>query len=50
MLFALVLTHRAELFTLTEMGGWALELQAFFLFSGLAILLLGSGRLALKPD
>lgn len=50
MLFALVLAHRAELFTLTATGGWALELQAFFLFSGLAILLLGSGRLALKPD
>ncbi|MBA4143747.1 MAG: DoxX family protein [Nitrosospira sp.] len=50
MLFALVLAHRAEIFTLTDTGGWALELQAFFLFSGLAILLLGSGRLALKPD
>lgn len=50
MLFALVLAHRAEMFALTDTGGWALELQAFFLFSGLAILLLGSGRLALKPD
>jgi putative oxidoreductase len=50
MLFALGLAHRAQFFTLTNMGGWALELQAFFLFPGLAIVLLGSGRLALKPD
>jgi putative oxidoreductase len=41
MLFALLLAHRADLFTLTKMGGRALELQGFFLFSGLAILLLG---------
>jgi putative oxidoreductase len=50
MLFALGLAHRAQVFTLTNTGGWALELQAFFLLSGLAIVFLGSGRLALKPD
>ncbi len=50
MLFALGLAHRAQIFTLTSTGGWALELQAFFLLSGLAIIFLGSGRLALKPD
>lgn len=50
MLFALALAHRAQIFTLTNMGGWALELQGFFLLSGLAIIFLGSGRLALKPD
>jgi putative oxidoreductase len=50
MMFALMLAHRAQLFTLTANGGWALELQGFYLFSGLAVLFLGSGRLALKPD
>ncbi|SCX83185.1 DoxX family protein [Nitrosospira sp. Nsp13] len=50
MLFALALAHRAQIFTLTNMGGWALELQGFFLLSGLAIIFLGSGRFALKPD
>jgi putative oxidoreductase len=50
MLFALALAHRAQIFTLTNMGGWALELQGFFLLSGLAIIFLGSGRLAVKPD
>ena len=50
MLFALGLAHRAQVFTLTKTGGWALELQAFFLLSGLAIVFLGSGRMAVKPD
>jgi putative oxidoreductase len=50
MLFALALAHRAQIFTLANMGGWALELQGFFLLSGLAIIFLGSGRLAVKPD
>lgn len=50
MLFALALAHRAQIFTLTNMGSWALELQGLFLLSGLAIIFLGSGRLALKPD
>lgn len=50
MLFALVLAHRSQLFTLTGNGGWALELQGFYLFSGLAILFLGSGRMAVRPD
>jgi putative oxidoreductase len=50
MLFALGLAHRAQVFSLTNTGGWSLELQAFFLLSGLAIIFLGSGRLALKPD
>jgi putative oxidoreductase len=50
MLFAIALVHRAELFTLNAQGGWALELQGFFLFTGLAIACLGSGRYALRPD
>jgi putative oxidoreductase len=50
MVFALVLAHRSELFTLTGTGGWALELQGFYLFSGLAVLFLGSGRIAIRPD
>ncbi len=50
MVFALVLVHRTEFFTLTDTGGWTLELQAFYLFCGFAILFLGSGKIALKPD
>jgi len=50
MLFALALAHSGQFLSLTEQGGWAIELQAFFLFSGLAVALLGSGRYALRAD
>jgi putative oxidoreductase len=44
MLFALGLVHRADFLSLGESGGWALELQAMFLFTALAIACLGPGR------
>ena len=44
MVVALALAHRAELFDIGPMGGWAIELQGLFLFGALAILLLGAGR------
>jgi putative oxidoreductase len=50
MIFAIVLAHTADMFSLTQHGGWALELQAFYLFGGIAIALLGSGKFAFKPD
>lgn len=50
MLFALVLVHSEEFLTLSETGGWALELQGLFLLSGFAIFLMGSGRFAVRPD
>lgn len=50
MLFAIVLMHSADLLSLTEHGGWRLELQGFYLFGGLVILLLGSGKYAVRPD
>ena len=50
MVFAIVLMHSGEVFTLTGHGGWKLELQAFYLFGAMAIVFLGSGRQALKPD
>jgi putative oxidoreductase len=50
MIFAIVLVHTGDIFSLTQDGGWALELQASFLFGGLAIAMLGSGKFATKPD
>lgn len=50
MIFALLLAHTTQLFTITKTGGWALELQGFYLLTGLALLFLGSGRIAVKPD
>ena len=50
MIVAIGLVHRNELLDLGQHGGWALELQAFYLFGSLAITCLGSGRIAIKPD
>jgi len=50
MLFAIVLMHTGDILALSEHGGWRLELQGFYLFGALAIMLLGSGRYAVKPD
>jgi putative oxidoreductase len=47
MIVAIWLVHMAELFTTTETGGWALELQGFYLFTAIAISLLGPGRYSL---
>lgn len=50
MLFAILLVHMGDLFSLTQHGGWAIELQAFYLLGGLAVALLGSGKFAARPD
>lgn len=50
MLFAIFLVHANDLLSLTEHGGWSLELQAWYLVAGLVLMLIGSGRFALKPD
>jgi putative oxidoreductase len=46
MIVAILLVHTGMLFGLDGTGGYALELQAFYLFSGLAVALLGAGRIA----
>ena len=50
MLFALFLAHTGDLFSLSEHGGSAVELQLFYLLSATAVVFLGSGRLAFKQD
>lgn len=50
MAVAIFLVHMGDLTRLTSNGGWALELQGLFLFGALAIMLLGSGRMAYRPD
>lgn len=44
MCFAIMLAHRAQIFELTPMWAWSLELQGLFLFGSLAIVFLGAGR------
>jgi len=48
MLFAFGLVHRADLLVLGPAGGWALELQGMFLFTAIALALLGPGRYSLN--
>lgn len=50
MLFALFLAHSGDIFSLSAHGGWSIELQMFYLLSSIAVVFLGSGRLAFKPD
>src|SRR5512143_3212115 len=48
MLFAFALVHSADLTSLNENGGWALELQGMFLFSAVALVLMGPGRFGIN--
>ena len=47
MAFAIFLVHMKQLTSLSNTGGWALELQGMFLFSALALVLLGAGRFSI---
>jgi len=50
MIVAIALVHTGQLLSLSDQGGWALELQGMYLIGALALILLGSGRLAIRPD
>jgi putative oxidoreductase len=50
MAVAVALVHMGDLGRLTGGGGWALELQGMFFFTALAVMLIGSGRFAARPD
>jgi putative oxidoreductase len=51
MVFAILLVHMGDLTIINPAGGgWQLELQAFYLFGGLALLFMGSGDYAARPD
>lgn len=47
MIFALYLAHTTQFFSMSKSGGYALELQAFFLFTAVAVAMLGAGRYSL---
>lgn len=48
MLFAIGLAHGHEVFALSPHGGWAIELQAFYLLLPIGLLFLGPGKFALQ--
>jgi putative oxidoreductase len=47
MVVAVAMVHMGELLSLAKTGGYALELQAMFLFAAISIALLGAGRYSL---
>ena len=46
MVFAVLLVHTGQLFSLGNAGGYALELQAMYLFVAIALVFTGAGRLS----
>lgn len=48
MLVAIGLAHMSQLGQLGEQGGWALELQGMFLFTAIAVALLGPGAYSIN--
>ncbi len=48
LLVAILLVHVEQVFTLGQGGGWAIELQALYLFGALAIFGLGAGKYAVE--
>ena len=44
MVVAIALAHSAQLLSINKTGGWELELQGFFLFTALAVALIGPGK------
>lgn len=48
MLFAFFMAHTSMAFALGGNGGYALELQAFYLFVALALVFLGPGKFAIN--
>src|SRR5688572_3381610 len=48
MVVAIALVHAKELFLIGPQGGWALELQGMFLFTAIALALIGPGRYSIN--
>lgn len=48
MLVAFSLVHMSQLGQLAGTGGWALELQGFYLLTGLSMVLFGAGRFSVS--
>ena len=47
MVVALLLVHTSQVFSLSDTGGWALELQGMYLGSAVALMFFGAGRYSL---
>ena len=47
-LFAMLLVHSGDIFTLNKAGGWGIELIGLFIIGALALAISGSGKFALS--
>ncbi|MEH0834521.1 DoxX family protein [Pectobacterium cacticida] len=47
---ATLMVGMGKFFTLTEVGAWALEIEAFYFFTGIIIMLVGSGRYSVASN
>ena len=47
MAVAIYLRHSHQFMQLNDVGGWKIELQAMYLFTALAVMLLGAGKFSL---
>lgn len=48
MVVAVALAHSSQLFDIGKSGGWALELQGFFLLTAIVVALIGPGKFAIN--
>lgn len=48
MVFAIALAHSGEILALGKSGGWAIELQGMFLFTAIALAIIGPGRFSVN--
>jgi len=49
-LMVIYLLHMGDFFSVNKFGAWAVEGVGVYLFASIAIMFLGSGKYALKPD
>ncbi len=47
---AIYLVHMKDIFSVTNVGAWGIETEMFYLLGSICIILLGSGKYAVKPD
>jgi putative oxidoreductase len=48
MFIAILIAHISDVFSINQYGGWAIELQALYLFGSIAIIFLGAGKYAVS--
>ena len=48
MIVAVGMAHAGDIFTLSQSGGWAIELPALYFFGAVALIFTGGGKYALS--